>query len=411
MGSLATATTGSSGTRSLPYIYGDISAAKTALSGSRCRRIAILGDSQETSPDGSGSIFIPWLNYRLWLRHGMPSESVWIKGVSNANSVFFGRATPSGITTPTGFATFGPPGYSVLGVQAAAYGHFSILDQNATFQALLPNQVYFDNTVSTIATEWVLRHDQAGAPHAIVFERPSATLNNLFATSRGQHVSPQLNLSENHGAWLRWRTGNFVAHRPTEPHRQANLNSWTGSNTNATAPVYHMAASRWVDSARDAGILVSASFSVGGAKADRFSLFFANGGPALAAMGPWDIILLMYGTNDVNDSFSTYKNNLVDLINFLRGPNCLNSNIPIAIVTDPPRVNIVAPASQTHEQSTYVSMQIADQLPGVCVLDSKRRLVELGLNLSNNGDGAHFNSAAAQTNAEVVEDMLYQLTL
>lgn len=39
-------------------------------------RIAVFGDSQETAPGGSGAIYIPRLNYEMYLRFGPVSETM-----------------------------------------------------------------------------------------------------------------------------------------------------------------------------------------------------------------------------------------------------------------------------------------------------------------------------------------------
>src|ERR1700753_3537675 len=66
-------------------------------------RIAMLGDSQETSPGGAGAAYIPRVNYEMWKRYGNSPETP-VEGWRD----FGGGSPPADWLNPGGCATPGP---------------------------------------------------------------------------------------------------------------------------------------------------------------------------------------------------------------------------------------------------------------------------------------------------------------
>jgi hypothetical protein len=113
----------------------------------RTVRIALLGDSQETSPEGKGDVYVPRLHYEAWRRYGNVPETV-VTGYHSygGQTVPFADWLLSGATAPPGASlTRVAPERLLPGIPAAAhaspagpqsvngqwFGQLTVLEHNA----------------------------------------------------------------------------------------------------------------------------------------------------------------------------------------------------------------------------------------------------------------------------------------
>jgi hypothetical protein len=113
----------------------------------RTVRIALLGDSQETAPEGKGDVYVSRLHYEAWRRYGNVPETVVVGyHTYSGQTVPFADWLVSGATAPPGASpTRVAPERLLPGIPAAAhaapagpqsvngqwYGQLTVLEHNA----------------------------------------------------------------------------------------------------------------------------------------------------------------------------------------------------------------------------------------------------------------------------------------
>lgn len=370
-------------------------------------RALIFGDSQETSPGGLGSIYVPRLNYELWLAYGNTPETPLTPMMSVS-----GGGTPWGdwILT-TGHAS---PGLT-----------FSRLNQSQLPPNMLAAKGCLTNGSNINNNQWygqlmTVQHDASRVnPNAAIpvtneyFKRGTHCYVDVFAAtnpSSGEvrvRACPTLDGRNNFyvpTTALLTSTMGLEEAGPTMirsqrigplpfnslPSMQIEL---FGSRADKFTDII---TARLVSSVDPRGVTVS-SIAQGGYRVNSMFENHANCGAVLGALG-FDVAVLTYGAND--SGFRTaeqYKSDVLNLIAFIRGHT--RPDLPVILIADPFRIGLTAPQADALDRYPGACYEIALADMHVCALNSRRMLDAEGWNQSGYtqflSDTVHYSPAGA----------------
>ncbi|MFO0873370.1 MAG: hypothetical protein U0575_05305 [Phycisphaerales bacterium] len=371
-------------------------------------RIALLGDSQETSPGGAGSVYIPNINYRLFEHYGHAGESILM---SNTN---VGGGSPAadwlwanGIAPPNGVWPSIPPSsilpsIAVLAHRAKSastqwYGSLSqlVYDGSLTYDPLLPIQPYFNVGCTVQAEVFAATKPASGEIQWRSLPSPTAGTNYFDPpTGSGTLV---LGLSDPTLAIKSGLTPPLVFNGL--PYMQVEV--WGTSLVDSTDII----GLRFVDANNHRGAVVQ-SFSHGGYVAGSILAAHANSGPMLKALGV-HAAMLHYGVNDAafGHSAAQFQADVAALIAWLRDAMG-DPSFPVIICGD-----MYFPAAPpAFDEYPGAMVALAEQDPAIVAINL-RRITEEDLGWGPNDtsflfDGAHLTFDGQRTLAKVLVDAL-----
>ena len=377
-------------------------------------RIALFGDSQETSPSGAGAVYIPSLNHEFYQHFGKVGESFVAPGFST-----YGGGSPA-----AEWLLQGSPGSSV--------GHFA---SQLSSNQILPGQTTRSYTSSALGQATLLDTSNSNVsgggilgqanmlwqPEDIVsatifgvsslgsdeFSWRAASSNgrlNFFlpivstgTTSIGLDSLAGRILSENSGPI------DFGG----ENNRQLIVR---GSGSNGA----QLVGIRFHNMSTPGGVSIQ-DFSAGGYRTTSFLANHSNAGAMLLAFGEWDAILIHTGANDAYSGLGAsavqYRRNVADLIAAIRGPRWLdNPEQKFILVTDPYRDQ--GPTGQNFQFDQYAGaladLAMAD--PNIMAINSRRLTDRLGWNENSPSkyltDIVHYTAEGARLLASVEAQLI-----
>ena len=377
-------------------------------------RIALFGDSQETSPGGAGNVYIPSLNHEFYQHFGKVGESFVAPGIGS-----FGGGSPAAEWLLQG--SFG----SSLGHFPGELSSDQILPGQTTrsyTSSALGQGTLLDTSNSNVAAGGVLGQvDMLWQPEDIVsatifgvsslgsdeFSWRAASSNgrlNFFlpivstgTTSIGLDSLPRQILSEDSGP-IDFGGAN---------NRQLIVR---GSGSNGA----ELVGVRFHNLSTPGGVSIQ-DFSAGGYRTTSFLANHSDAGAMLLAFGEWDAILIHTGANDAYSGLGTsavqFQSDVADLIAAIRGPQWLdNPDQKFILVTDPYRDQ--GPVAQNIQFDQYAGAlaELALDDPNIMAVNSRRVTDGLGWNMTNPSeflsDIVHYTPSGARLLAAVEAQLI-----
>jgi lysophospholipase L1-like esterase len=372
----------------------------------------ILGDSQETSPGGLGSVYVPRLDFEFFRIYGHAPETpltsasgstgggspwaAWMIRLSGASPGLAASRVPPSSLPPNirAGASSALGGMNVNNNQL--YGSLVMLQPDAADtnpQAGLAGSThYMDVSQGVYLDVYAAANASSGEVHGRI--TPALTHAPSYFQPTTGVADTSLALNQPGALFRRQRLGPFgLAGRP---YFQVEL---SGTNPAAFTDII---AVDFASAANPAGFVVT-TLSAGGYKVSDYLAGHAAGTPLIALYNP-DMIWISYGANDagVGRSPQNFRDDLTALITHLRLQ--IRPDLPIVIVSDPYRV---LPADQLANLDRYpgVAYDIAMHDPLVCALNSRRLTDAAGWTPANSttylADGVHYNAVGAMLKASL----------
>lgn len=387
-------------------------------------RAIMLGDSQETCPGGLGSVYVPRLDYELFLRYGNSPEtplmgplahngggnpwSEWLLRNSNAGPGCTESRVPSSFLPPSLVAGKSslPNGNNVNNNQW--YGGLYCLQSTASnidpgsqingSQEFFKkgDAVYMDILAATNASSGEVRvRVTPSTTPAPDYYQPNVS---TFTTTMGLE-QPSLEIKHTRVGPLPFNA---------RPYMQVEL---SGSDP---AKFTDILGARYVSSVDSRGWAIT-SFSLGGYRTLDFLNLNADCGPILAAVEP-DVAFLAYGTNDLGqDNGQTLDQihaQLLTLISLLR--TNISPDFPIILLAEADRSLADLPPewAPRYDQFAGMLMDIALSTPNVCAVNGRLLTDQQGWSRAADlsqflADNVHYNPYGAHLKAQLEIEALY----
>lgn len=378
-------------------------------------RIALFGDSQETSPGGAGAVYVPALNYEFYQHFGKVGESFvapsfgsygggrpaaeWLlkgsHGSSTGNSA--GTLTSSQIL----------PGHNTRTYTSAALGQNTLLTtSNLSVQAggvagqggplwgaddLVSATIYGVSRPGSDELSWRTSPTNSNSLNFFRANSGSGTTSIGLDSSEGQVLSQDIgNL-------------NFAGFQ-----NQQLIVKGAGDSGAELAGV------RFTNHSTPGGVSIQ-DFSAGGYRTRDFLENHGEAGQMLAAFGAWDAILVHTGANDAYSgggrSALEFQGDILEFIQAIRSEDWLdNPNQKFILVTDPYRD--AGPENQNAQFDQYAGAlaDLALQDPNILAINSRRATEELGWNAENSdqflSDVVHYTPEGARLLASVESQLI-----
>jgi len=390
-------------------------AALWAQARTRTVRIALLGDSQETSPGGKGDVYVPRMNYEAWLRYGnVPETFVASYHTYSGQTVPFANWLLSGVTAaPGASATRVAPERLLPGIVAAAhaapagaqsvngqwYGQLTILEHNARGinpDAEIPTNVeYFCLQGGVRAEIFVATHPQSG--EILYRARPVDQAPDYFAPPSIENVA-SLSLAQPSYAV----TSVVTPILPLNGQRYLQLEVM-GSTTSMLTDILGF---RFISDQCPQGIVIQ-GLSDGGLSVNNFVDRYGEAGDLFRAMG-FAAVILHFGANDIGQGATaeTYRSNTETLIARIRAWT-RDANFPVILMSDPYREGLTSAMEEEYALYPGAQRAIAAADPHVLVVNSRRLMDERGWRAARPNrlaelleDGVHYTPRGAIELAE-----------
>lgn len=388
-------------------------------------RIAIIGDSQETSPGGQGSIYIPRLNYEAYLTYGSASETriqatgsygggspyaAWLTSGSGGTTAPFGSPYQYNSTylLPNTGGQSDSTKNSGVNINGQAYGQLNILRANGLLlppTASVPTDVdYFCKGADVRAQ--IFAPTRSGSGEFSYLARPTdlTTGNYFVATSASGTLVLGLD-----------STTYEIKSGLTDPlpfngflYQQLEVNG------NDDARLTNFIGSRFISSACNRGMIIQ-DLAAGGYRTTSIPTNHSNAGPLFNALN-FHAAIIHTGTNDIgaNRTPEQFRTDLQQLIALFRTWTS-NPNFPIIFMIDIYRTGITDEQQRLYAKYTGAAYQIAQSDPYTMLVNSRLLTDQLGLNADNPAyvasflsDGVHYTAFGAITLAEIEMTELLQ---
>lgn len=380
-------------------------------------RIALIGDSQETSPGGAGSSYVPNLNERFFRRHGFVGETVVMSnrsvggGDPPADWLWRGgiaapSGPPSGIPEMARLPNVTPRQHWAKSSPGQSYGMIAMLlfDGSLTGDPLLPLAPYFDWTSADIRAEILLATKPVSGGVSWKAMPQSTNLINYFATTTGGgEVHPDLDSTGPIALRSAW-TPPLVF--DGKPYMQVEL--W-GTSTEVTTEIIGL---RYVDFSDHRGVVVQSLGAVG-ARVRDLVVKHGDSGWMFAGLG-YDIAVLHFGVNDAGGLISPeeWKQDLVEAVAWIRTATN-DPTFPIVIAGDVHRNQYTADQQAAFDAQPGIAAEVVAEHPNMAAINLRRITFEdLGWGPGSTGflaDFVHLNPAGQRTLALVLSKALYSI--
>ncbi len=364
-----------------PALFSDLWAQARA----RTVRLALIGDSQETSPEGKGDVYVPRLQFEAWKRYQNVPETV----VAGYHA--FGGGAPFGDWLLRGAAA--QPGASptritagrlLPGIPAAAhaapagpqsvngqwYGQLMVLEPDARSlnpAAEIPNtNQYFCAQGSVRAEVFAATHPQSGG---ILYKaRPSDSAPSYSATATIEETAP-----------LALTDATFIIKSfttvPLPLNGKQNLQlELLGSMTSTLTDII---GARFKSEQCPQGLVIQ-DLGAGGLSTKEFLRTHQAAGILFRAMG-FDAAVLHFGANDAGEGataelFRAETERLIGRIRSWTG----KPSFPVILMADPYRKGLTPAQEAEYARYPGALRAIAASDPAVLVINSRRLMDERG---------------------------------
>ena len=351
----------------------------------RTVRLALIGDSQETSPEGRGDVYVPRLQYESWKRYQNVPETVVAGYSSYGDGHPYGDWLLRGSTASPGASpTRIVPEKLLPGISAGAhtapagpqsvngqfYGQLMVLEPDARSvnpDTKVPtNTSYFCTQGSVRAEIFAATHQNSGG--ILYIARPSDTVPSYSATPTVQETAP-LSLAE-----PTFNVKSFTTiPLPFNGKRQLQL-ELLGSLPTALTDII---GARFKSDQCPQGLVIQ-DLSAGGLSTEDFLNNYSDAGELFRAMG-FNAAILHFGANDAGRGVSaeTYRIHTERLIARIRSWTN-DPHFPVILMSDPYRKGLTP--AQEAEFAHYPGAQraIAASDPNVLVINSRRLMDDKG---------------------------------
>jgi hypothetical protein len=401
-----------------PEVFQDLwRAART-----RTIRIAVLGDSQETSPGSHGFQYIPLLNYEMWRRFGNSPETPVVGcfyhgNSSPANWLLAGECAAPGPTAtrlgasqilpnarPMAFSTLN----SATNITGGNRGQLTMLRHDAAgvdASTEIPTDVSYFNTAGVVKAR-IYAATNATSGEIAYQARPNATRSVSYSTAITTSgtlalglQSPTLTVRSGETSTLEFNGNHYLQ-----------LEVFGSSDTALTDIV----GLRFVNESHPEGVVID-NFSLGGYTASRFLSFHANAGAMFGGFG-FHAAVIHYGANEgENVSAAQFRSDISSVISRVRGW-VGDPEFPIILVADVYESRLTPSQMTQYDQYVGAQMSIAQADPNVMVINARRLTENIGWNESSGqstqylSDGVHYTGLGARTlSAAVVAAMMGEI--
>lgn len=385
--------------------------------------ILVIGDSQETCPEGRGDVYIPSLNYELFLRAGNSPATPYVSvfgsyggGQPHADYLVRGAlAQPQSVTSSRLEASAILPGIfpgksCLLNCNNAnnnqCYGELLMLQTHADNihpETKFANATTFFNSSGGVFLDLLCATNQLSGGVILKFSVNPSSFNNYYSPSIGI-ASGNENLSNAPNGVSRYVHEIFG---PILYDTSKNLQVEIGGSS-AVTPT-DIVAARFLSAADIRGWAIT-DLSAGGYNSRTILDNHSNSFPMLSALRP-DVIFLAYGANDSQIfSPSDYSNNIETLISTIRVS--IGYDIPIILIADVYRETLSAFQKNNIDSYPYVCYQLSSQLPNVMAMNSRKLTENIGwreyTSSSFLADGVHYTPLGGRSKAQLEVASLYR---
>jgi hypothetical protein len=366
-----------------PALFSDLWAQARA----RTVRLALLGDSQETSPEGKGDVYVPRLQYESWKRYQNVPETVVAGYHAYGGGAPFGDWLLSGAAAKPGGSPTRIRTDSLLpGIPAAAhaapagpqsvngqwYGQLMVLEPDARSlnpAAEIPttNQ-YFCTQGSVRAEIFAATHPQSGG---ILYKaRPSDSAPSYSATPTIEATAP-LALAD-----ATYIVKSFTTVPLPLNGKQSLQLELLGSMTSTLTDII---GARFKSEQCPQGLVIQ-DLSAGGLSIKEFLSTYRNAGLLFRAMG-FDAAILHFGANDAGEGATAelFRADTEQLIARIRSWTG-KPDFPIILMSDPYRKGLNQTSEAEYGRYPGALRAIAASDPAVLAVNSRRLMDERGWN-------------------------------
>lgn len=374
----------------------------------RTVRIAVLGDSQETSPGSHGFQYIPLLNYEMWKRFGNSPETPVVGcfyhgNASPANWLLAGECAAPGPTATRLAADQILPNARPMAFSTSSGGNrgqLTMLRHDSTgvdAGTEIPTDVSYFNTSGVVkARIYAATHAASGE---IAYQaRPNATPAVSYSSAVTTTGTLTLGLQSTSLAVKSGLTGALEFNG----NHYMQLEVFGSSDTSLTDIV----GLRFVNESHPEGVVID-NFSLGGYTASRFLSVHANAGAMFAGLG-FRAAVLHYGANEGESiSASQFKSDITSVISRVRGW-VGDPTFPIILIADVYESRLTPARLAVYDRYVGAQLAIAQADPYVMVINARRLTEAIGWNESSGqsasylSDGVHYTGLGARTLASTV---------
>jgi hypothetical protein len=371
-------------------------------------RIAVLGDSQETSPTSHGFRYIPLLNYEMWKRFGNSPETP-VEGCFNygntppANWLVSGRCTTPGPTAtrldstqilpnmrPAAFSTLN----SATNVTGGNHGQLTLLQQDAIDVdpgAEIPASGSYFNTSGVVKAR-IFAATNASSGEIAYQARPNEASSPSYAaavTTTGTLTlglqSPTLTIKSGDTTALNFDGKRYMA-----------LEVFGSSDTQLTDII----GLRFFNETYPEGVVVD-TFSQGGYTASTFLTNHDKAGRMFRALG-FHAAIIHYGANEgggvTADQFKSDISAVISQVRTWVG----DSEFPIILIADVYQSGLSSGQTAQYDRYVGAELAIAQADSNVMVINARRLMEDIGWNATSGQsgryleDGIHYTALGAQ---------------
>lgn len=355
------------------------------LARTRTVRLALLGDSQETSPEGKGDVYVPRLQYEAWKRYGNVPETVVAGYHSYGGGAPFGdwllrggAAKPGGSRTRIMEASLLPgipaaahaaPG-GPQSVNGQSFGQLMVLEPDANSlnpAAEIPTTTQYFCTQGSVRAEiFAATHPQSGG---ILYKaRPSDVVPSYSATAMQEETAP-LSLVDSTFIVKSFTTVPLPLNG--KRHLQLEL---LGTLTSSLTDII---GARFKSEQCPQGLIIQ-DLSAGGLSTKEFLDTYRNPVLLFRSMG-FDAAILHFGANDIGEGSTaeSFRADTERLIARLRSWNG-KPDFPIILMSDPYRKGLTPAQEAEYARYPGALRALAASDPAVLVINSRRLMDELG---------------------------------
>lgn len=379
-------------------------------------RIAVFGDSQETAPGGNGSIYIPRLNYEMYLRFGQVSETMVATpggfggGAPYASWLLHGATAPPGPSANRIDTTYLLPGLGSLAhstknnltnVNGQAYGQMYILRHNAERldpNAEIPTDTQYFCFGNNVRAE-IIAATNASSGELRVLGKPTnnATSANYFESIA---LNQQITLGLESGTLDFKSSLTNILPLNGFTYHQIEINGDTD------AKLTDVVGARFISDCNRGVVLQP--LGAGGYQISHHLNNHANAGKLFKLLA-FDAAIIHLGANDGGNDVSaaTYKANLLTLIDRIRTWQ-EDPQFPIFLLTDIYQTGLSSTEQVDFDRYPYVNYEIALADPYVKFVNSRRLAHDQGLTPTDTSaqstwlsDGVHYTPFGARKLAEL----------
>jgi len=359
------------------------------------RRWLMLGDSQETAPGGSGSVYIPAINQAFQSYYGNRCETRWLPQSSFGGgapvAVFLARGNISGgaqVSTTDQLL----PGFVTRSYVNADNGPLWMQLPDASLVGTnFPSRQWYQDVTGDLDIDFLFQRDTSGGAEAqLIFNTLATNATNYFAA--GPTLTTTSGWALNAANDYIVRTQRYTQHA-TNHYAQIAIRSATSTPIRITSARFRHANAR--------GIALTPA-GAGGYQVTNVLASHANAGRATAAMGPFDLVILQFGANDSGNNVTPdqYRTNLQTLIATLR--TWLGADQTFLIVPDVARTALTTQQQTNLSDYNLAAKQLTDLDANVAFLNL-RRLTNDRLGWTSAGGSFLLDNVHLTTEAQILE--------